>query len=81
MFGKHSRDSKIRRITSRQAQDIVTPEEQSGNMLSPSFSPLGLFYAKEDGVYVGIDNSTGHAWTEEFKRRSKCLRWLKGKDD
>ena len=27
--------------------------------------PLGLFYVRENGVYVGIDNSTGHALAEE----------------
>ena len=39
--------------------------------------PLGLYYVLNDGVYVGIDNSTGHAWTEEFTDLSQCKRWLR----
>lgn len=39
--------------------------------------PMGIFYAYEDGVYVGIDNSTGHAWTEEFSSLRKCKEWLR----
>jgi len=38
--------------------------------------PLGLFYVLETGVYIGIDNSNGHAWTEEFNSLRKCKRWL-----
>lgn len=39
--------------------------------------PIGLFYVYEDGVYVGIDNSTGHAWTEEFTNLHQCKEWLR----
>lgn len=38
--------------------------------------PKGLFYVYENGVYVGIDNSTGHAWVEEFASLQKCKEWL-----
>lgn len=27
---------------------------------------------------VGIDNETGHAWTEEFPGRMECMEWLIG---
>ena len=39
--------------------------------------PLGLFYAYENGVYVGIDNSSGHAWTEDFTSLRECKAWLR----
>ena len=40
--------------------------------------PRGLFYLKAGRrCYVGVDNSTGDAWTEEFTSRRKCLRWLR----
>lgn len=39
--------------------------------------PLGLFYVHENGVYVGIDNSTGHAWVEEFASLRQCKEWLR----
>lgn len=40
--------------------------------------PLGLFYLKEGEGYTGIDNLSGDAWTEEFKTKEECLKWLKG---
>ena len=36
--------------------------------------PMGLFYLKEGDKFVGIDNSTGNAWTEEFPDEVSCLR-------
>ncbi|MDD2401676.1 MAG: hypothetical protein PHD60_05630 [Clostridia bacterium] len=38
--------------------------------------PLGKFYIIENDVYVGIDNTKGDAWTEEFKSLAACKRWL-----
>ena len=38
--------------------------------------PLGLFYAFEDGKVVGVDNTGGDAWTEEFSYADACIRWL-----
>jgi len=39
--------------------------------------PIGLFYARQDGIYIGIDNSTGHAWVEELKNLHQCKEWLR----
>ena len=33
------------------------------------------------GTWTGIDNSTGHAWTEEFGTKAECLEWLKGENE
>ena len=41
----------------------------------------GLFVHKSDKVYVGIDNSTGDAWVEEFPNLIECLKWLADKED
>ena len=38
--------------------------------------PLGLFYALANGVYTGVDNSKGDAWTEDFPDLRHCKRWL-----
>lgn len=62
---------KIERITSEQASEIINTGK-----------PIGLFWLKsklEDGsdVWVGIDNSTGNAWTEDFKTKARCFNWLK----
>ena len=39
--------------------------------------PKGLFYVYENDVYVGIDNSAGHAWVEEFASLRQCKEWLR----
>jgi hypothetical protein len=43
--------------------------------------PEGLFYHKDGNKYIGIDNSSGDAWTEEFDNLDICLEWLKGEID
>ncbi|MFW6242638.1 MAG: hypothetical protein ACOC2W_00605 [bacterium] len=42
--------------------------------------PLGLFYEYDEKVerYVGVDNSNGDAWTEQFKYLEACKDWLTG---
>ena len=40
--------------------------------------PIGLFYTVENGVFVGVDNLTGDAWTEEFHDYWTCRQWLLG---
>ena len=42
------------------------------------YEPLGLYYLEEREKFVGIDNSTGDAWTEEFPDKESCIRWLTG---
>jgi len=55
----------IKKITASEADCVIY-----------SRRPMGLFYLLHDGVYVGIDNSNGHAWTEEFLNLRQCKRWL-----
>lgn len=38
--------------------------------------PRGKFWSIENGVYIAVDNSTGEAWTEEFKSLPECIDWL-----
>lgn len=60
---------KIKNITKEEASKIIETRE-----------PLGLFYliTVDAGktIFVGIDNSTGDAWTEDFKSFTKCKKWL-----
>lgn len=37
-----------------------------------------LYFFCEGKKFVGVDNSTGDMWTEEFNTALKCLRWLIG---
>lgn len=56
-----------KRITSKEADFIIDFRK-----------PLGMFYLKsENDLYVGIDNRTGDAWTEDFKSLSTCKNWLR----
>ena len=40
--------------------------------------PLGQFYTIENGIYVGIDNTDGNAWTEEFATLEDLKNWMLG---
>ena len=55
----------VRRITEAEADDIIATRE-----------PRGLFYLDTGAGFVGIDNSTGNAWTEDFDALPKCRAWL-----
>ena len=55
----------IRMITKAEADGIIATRE-----------PRGLFYLDTGKSFVGIDNSTGYAWTEEFDTLPKCRAWL-----
>lgn len=43
-----------------------------------SREPRGLFWTAQGGRFVGIDNITGDAWTEDFKTREECFEFLEG---
>lgn len=43
-----------------------------------TYSPLGKFYVRLGKTYVGIDNGSGHAWTETFDSLKTCKKWLIG---
>lgn len=63
----------IKRVPLKHISEIIDNRE-----------PIGLFYAEEPGVktdgtinYVGVDNSTGDAWAEDFSTEEECISWLK----
>ncbi len=55
----------IREITNEEGAKITIERE-----------PRGLFYQQDGDIYVGIDNTTGEAWTEDFESLDECLAWL-----
>lgn len=55
----------IKKITASEADCIIY-----------SRRPFGLFYLIHNGAYIGIDNSNGHAWVEEFHNLRRCKKWL-----
>lgn len=42
------------------------------------YEPTGMYYAYDDKAkkYIGCDNRTGDAWTEDFDTEKECLIWL-----
>lgn len=52
----------------------ITPSE--ADCIINSRRPFGLFYTLFNGIYVGIDNTNGHAWVEEFYTLRRCKEWL-----
>ena len=61
----------IKKITQKKSNEIISGRE-----------PLGLFYHKgSNGHFIGIDNSTGDAWTVEFHSLQACIVWLKGESE
>ena len=60
----------IKEVSSDEAGDIINNRK-----------PLGLFLQKDGNVFVAIDNSTGDAWTEEFKNRKSAEKWLLSADE
>lgn len=51
-------------------------ESSYATIIIDTRQPLGLFHLMGNGVYIGIDNSTGDAWTEEFFNLRQCRKWL-----
>jgi hypothetical protein len=56
---------KVLKVSMEDAEHIIRYRE-----------PIGLFYRESNGMFIGIDNSTGDAWTEDFDRLEDCIRWL-----
>ena len=63
----------IRFITKTTAKLILDSGFESGK-----YKPIGRFIFRDKKKFIGIDNSTGHAWTEEFDSKTDCLKWLAG---
>lgn len=64
----------IEQVNSEKALSIINNRE-----------PKGLFYVIEKDSdnqdnFIGIDNTTGDAWVEQFKTLDDCNAWLKGKE-
>ena len=60
--------SNIHRVSPKKLTDVIDRR-----------APLGLFLTREGRIWVAVDNSTGDAWTEEFRWKRQAVRWLRGK--
>ena len=61
----NSADMPIEQISQAKGEDVIASRE-----------PEGLFYMRKGGRYIGIDNRTGDAWTEDFPTLDECKEWL-----
>ena len=51
--------------------------QEFANQIIETRQPIGYFYTFAAGIYTGIDNGTGDAWTEDFNFYEECMKWLK----
>ena len=58
---------KIQRVSPTELMDVIDHR-----------TPLGLFLTREGRKWVAVDNSTGDAWTEEFRWKHQAVCWLRG---
>ncbi len=58
--------SEIKRVSKEEAAKIIEMRK-----------PIGVFICVDGDKFIGIDNETGDAWTEEFDTETKCRRWLR----
>lgn len=61
----NSDEMEIKRISQAKADEITS-----------SLEPLGLFYYIKGGRYIGIDNRTRVAYTDDFLTLDECKEWL-----
>jgi hypothetical protein len=60
----------IEKVTEEAMDDIIFTRK-----------PRGWFYRRASfRRYIGVDNSADCAWTEAFRTRRQCLRWLRDPD-
>jgi len=69
----------IKKITEAEYLEMIDQLTAKGE---GKVKPFGLYYLidKSTGknIYIGVDNSDGCMWVEEFKSLSGCKRWLMG---
>lgn len=59
----------IKEVGRNQAKQIINTRQSIGKYWLFDFS----------GKYIGLDNSSGEAWMEEFDTKQECIEWLEGK--
>lgn len=64
--------NKVEKITKEKAKEIW----ESNTTGREDYEPEGQFYYTDGKIIVGIDNSRGGAWTEEFKSWDAFKLWI-----
>ncbi|MCM1525050.1 MAG: YodL domain-containing protein [Ruminococcus sp.] len=58
--------------------NVVTPEK-IGEVIETR-EPRDIFLAQDGDRWVGVDNRTGDAWTEDLGTKDEAVRWLNGEE-
>lgn len=60
-------------ITLEELDELLLSGVEDGH-----YEPKGLFIAedKQAHSFYAVDNSSGHAWLEEFSNIGECILWL-----
>lgn len=68
---------KIKNVTTEHVNKFWSDNE---NSTEGNYTPICKMMVVENNMYVGIDNSTGCAFVEEFKDEHSCMKWLNNKN-
>lgn len=60
-------------ITAQRANKFIANEKRRESIKNQK-----LYYFKEGQLRIGIDNTSGDCFVEEFKKLFQCLLWLDG---
>lgn len=55
---------------------VLKISEEQANEIIEKREPIGGFYLEKNGAFIGLDNSTGDCFVEEFKDKETCIAWL-----
>ena len=72
---------RLRRLERKRTVFEITQEAYRAILDSESnghYEPVGRYWFRADGKFIGVDNSHGLAFTEEFTSKRLCLSWLLG---
>jgi len=60
--------------------EIITKKKASEIIATGGKKGLFFRFDKKSKKYIGIDNRTCEAWTEEFDDLKSCKKWLRGEE-
>lgn len=60
-------------ITAKRAEKLINNEKRRESRKNKK-----LYYFKDGELRIGIDNTLGDCYVEEFKKLFQCLLWLDG---
>lgn len=70
-------NSTIQEVGAAQALNIINSRKPLGKFWRQELSTSEISF-DDEWTFIGIDNSTGEAWVEEFKDKETMMSWLKG---